>query len=136
MVALLLIHLIVPSVHYFPSHGKLVLSWFGFDWFADGGWTSFIQYAFVGAPAFVFIGLGTALPILLLTLVLLPTKVRSYARAVAYLLLSTVLMDVYLCGWFFYTWPLPYQPVQTVSIILFTLVAYKNWRQNPKQSGS
>jgi hypothetical protein len=38
-----------------------------------------------------------------------------------------VLSAVYFYGWFGYTWPTPYQPVQILSIVLFTFIAYKNW---------
>jgi hypothetical protein len=127
MILLLVIHLVVPSVHYFPFYPNLVLSWFGFDWYPDKGWVVFLQYAFVGLPAFIFIGLATLLPLLLLLFVLFQPGPRSRDRAVAWLMASLLLLAIYVDGWLLYTWPLPYQPVQTFSIAVFALLAYKAW---------
>jgi hypothetical protein len=129
MILLLTIHVVIPSVRYFPSYPNLVLSWFAFDWYTDKGLIVFVQYALVGVPTFVFIGLPTALPFLLAALLLFRPKSRRRAHAIGYLLLALLLLTVYLNGWFFYTWPLPYKPMQTFSILLFTLLAYKNWRE-------
>ena len=137
MAFLLGVHLIVPSPHYFPFYPYWALTWFAFHWFADGEWVMFIQYAFVGLPAFVLTGLATIIPLMLLTLILFGRLVRSTSHAFLCLLLSSVLSAVYFYGWLNYTWPTPYQPVQTLSIVLFTFIAYKNWsnmRQNEEQS--
>ncbi len=130
MVLLLVVHLLVPSIHYFGSNPILVLSWFGFDWYAEQGWIVFIQYAFVGVPAFVFIGLATILPMLLLGVLILRSKMSRREHAVVCLVLGSLLLAIYLNGWFFYTWPIPYQPVQTISIALLTILAFKYWRQS------
>ena len=130
MILLLVVHLFVPSIHYFGVTPSLVLSWFVFDWSASGGWVVFIQYAFVGVPAFVFIGLATILPILLLGFLILGPKAKLRGHAIVCLVLGSLLLAVYLNGWFFYTWPAMYQPVQTISIALLTLLAFKYWRQS------
>jgi hypothetical protein len=93
----------------------------------------FIQYAFVGIPAFVFIGLVTILPILLLGFLILGKRMSLRDHAIICLVLGCLLLAVYLNGWFLYTWPIPYQPVQTISIALLTLLAFKYWRQSPRQ---
>ncbi|MGA2626461.1 MAG: hypothetical protein ABSF63_05280 [Candidatus Bathyarchaeia archaeon] len=133
MSLLLVVHLLVPSIHYFGSTPSLVLSWFGFDWYAAEGWVVFIQYAFVGVPAFVFIGLATILPLLLLGFLLLGPRRSARDHAIICLGLGSLLLAVYLNGWFFYTWPIPYQPVQTISIALLTLLAFRYWRQSHRQ---
>ena len=126
MALLLAVHLIVPSFHYYPSYPSLVLTWFAFDWF-EGGWILFIPYMFVGLPAFLLIGLPTIIPLLLVGLMIFNRKVHRSRPALLCLVLSSVLSAVYLYGWICYTWPTPYQPVQTASIVLFTFLAYKNW---------
>ena len=128
MMLLLVVYLLVPSIHYFGS--SPVLSWFGFDWYAAEGWTVFIQYAFVGVPAFIFIGLATILPMLMLGLLILGPRTSLRDHAIVCLVLGCLLLAVYLNGWFFYTWPVPYQPVQTISIGLLTVLAIKYWRQS------
>ena len=130
MMMLLAVHLLVPSIHYFGS--SLVLSWFGFDWYATEGWTVFFQYAFVGVPAFIFIGLATILPMLMLGFLMLAPRISLRDHAIICLVLGCLLLAVYLNGWFFYTWPIPYQPVQTISIGLLTVVAVKYWRQSTR----
>jgi len=126
MAFLLGVHLIVPSPHYFPIYPYWALTWFAFDWIAGSGWVFFMPYMFVGFPAFVLIGLPTIIPVIL-TLILFGRKVHSTSHAFLCLALSFVLSAVYLYGWFDYTWPTPYQPVQTWSIALFTLLAYRYW---------
>ena len=127
MIFLLGIHLIVPSPHYIPVYPYWTFTWFAFSWGPYGGWVSFIQYAFVGLSAFLLIGLASIIPLTLLILVLLEGRVHSTSHVILILVLSLVLSAVYFYGWFDYTWPTPYQPVQTLSIVLFTLIAYKNW---------
>ena len=129
LLLLLGIYLVVPSVHYFPFYPNIVLSWFGFDWYPSQGWVVFIQYAFVGVPAFIYIGLATLLPFFLLALIFLPTKSKRRNQLILCLAASLLLLAIYLNGWLLYTWPWPYQPVQTLSIALFTVLAYKAWRQ-------
>jgi len=126
MIFLLGIHLIVPSPHYIPVYPYWTFTWFAFSWGPNGGWVSFIQYAFEGLPAFVLIGLATIIPLILL-LLLLCGRVHSTSHGLLYLVLSFALSAVYFYGWFDYTWPAPYQLVQTLSIVLYTFVAYKNW---------
>jgi hypothetical protein len=108
------------------------LSWFGFDWYAAEGWIVFIQYAFVGVPAFVFIGLATILPMFLLVFLILGPRMGMRGHEIVCLVLGCLLLAVYLNGWFFYTWPIPYQPVQTISITLLTVLAFRYWRQSIK----
>jgi hypothetical protein len=132
MILLLVVHLLVPSIHYFGPNSSLVLSWFGFDWYAEQGWIVFIQYAFVGVSAFVFIGLATILPILLLGFLILHPRMGLRDHAIVCLVLGSLLLAVYLNGWLFYTWPIPYQPVQLISVALLTLLAFKYWRQSLK----
>ncbi|HUK50873.1 MAG TPA: hypothetical protein VLV18_07535 [Terriglobales bacterium] len=127
LIILLIIHLIVPSPQRSEFYPFWAFIWFGFDWAPDGGWFSFIQYSFAGLPAFILIGLATIIPFTLLVLILIEDKVRSVGHALGCLLLSLVLSAVYFYGWFDYTWPALYQPVQTVSIVLVTLLACKNW---------
>ena len=127
MIFLLGIHLIVPSPHYVPVYPYWTFTWFVFSWGPYDGWVSFIQYAFVGLPAFVLIGLASIIPLAVLILVLLEGKVHSNIVAFFCLVLSIVLTTVYFYGWLDYTWPTPYQPVQTLSIVILTLLAYKNW---------
>jgi hypothetical protein len=136
MILLLLVHLIVPSPQRSAFYPNWAFIWPGFDWAPDGGWFSFIQYSFVGVPAFILIGLATIIPITLLALVLVGDRLRSTRHAFFCFLLSVVLSAVYFYGWFDYTWPAPYQPVQTLSIVLFAFVAYKNWSETRKSSGS
>jgi len=130
MILLIAVHLAVPSIEYFPSYPSLVLSWFGFDWYSKNGWVVFLQYAFVGIPAFIYIGLPTILPILIVVLLLVHTKSRRRDQSIACLALALVLTAIYLDGWILYTWPMPYQLVQTISIVLVTILAYKNYRSN------
>jgi len=128
MLLLLTVHLVVPSGRYFPSPPNLVLQWFAFEWY-ESKWVDFLPYALVGVPAFIFIGLVALLPFALIV-VLLPTSATRRKRrdqAIVCLALAILLSAIYLSGWFFYTWPAPYQPLQTVSIILVTILAYKNW---------
>ena len=132
MILLLVVYLLVPSIHYFGSNPSLVLSWFAFDWYAAQGWIVFIQYAFVGIPAFVFIGLATILPILLLGFLVLGPRSSPRDHAIICLVLGGLLLAVYLNGWFFYTWPIPYQPVQTIYVALLTILAFKYWRKSLK----
>ena len=127
MLFLILIHLIVPSPHPSMFYPYWYFTWFGFHWAPDGGWIPFIQYAFVGWPAFVIIGLATILPFTLLILLLVGGNVRSRWFGFICLLLSVGLVGVYFYGWFDYTWPTPYQPVQTMTAVLVTLLAYKSW---------
>jgi len=122
------IYLAVPSIHWFPFYPNFVLSWFGFDWYPAKGWVVFIQYAFVGAAAFVYIGLATFLPFLLLALLI--TRTASSRQAIACLAASLLLLAIYVDGWLLYTWPVPYQPVQTLSIAAFSILAYKAWRRH------
>jgi hypothetical protein len=75
--------------------------------------------------AFIFIGLGTIIPLSLLGLMFYDRKLHSYYLASLSVVLSSVLSAVYIFG-LSLTWPMPYQPVQTVSIVLFTILAYKN----------
>jgi len=127
---LLAIYIVVPSVNRFPLYAnKFVFSWSCFGWYPGTGWVVFVQYAFVGVPAFVFIGLTTFLPFLLLALLLLRPKSGGRDQAIICLAVALVLLAVYANGWLLYTWPIPYQPTQTYSIILFTVLAYLNWRQ-------
>ena len=127
MLFLILVHLIVPSPHPSMFYPYWYFTWFGFHWAPDGGWIPFIQYAFVGWPAFIIIGLATILPFTLLTLLLVGGNVRSPWYALICLLLSVGLAGVYFYGWIDYTWPTPYQPVQTTTAVLVTLLAYKRW---------
>ena len=127
MLSLILIHLIVPSPHPSMFYPYWYFTWFGFHWAPDGGWIPFIQYAFVGWPAFVIIGLATILPFTLLILLLLGSNVRSPWYGFICLVLSIGLVGVYFYGWFDYTWPTPYQPVQSITAVLVTLLAYKRW---------
>jgi len=127
MIFLLGAHMIVPSPHYVQVYPYWTFTWFVFSWGPYGGWVSFIQYAFVGLPAFLLIGLATIIPLALLGLVLLEGKVHSTSLAFFCLVLSFVLSGVYFYGWLDYTWPSPYQPVQTLSVVLLTLLACKNW---------
>ena len=128
MLLLLGIHLTFPSPHYISVYPYWTLTWFAFSWSPDTRWISFIQYAFVGLPAFVIIGLATIIPLTLLILLLLESdRVNSASPAFLRLVLSLALSAVYFYGWLEYTWPTPYQPVQTLSIVLFAFVAYMNW---------
>ena len=63
---------------------------------------------------------------LLVGLMIINRRMRG-SRPALLLVLSCVLSAVYFYGWLDYTWPTPYQPVQTLSIVLFTFIAYKNW---------
>jgi len=128
MLFLLAMHLVIPSVEYPPFYPFPGLSWFGFDWYPNKGLVVFVQYAFFGVSAFVFIGLTTLLPLILIILLLFRPKQCRQERSIAMLLVALVLLAVYLDGWFLYTWPLPYRPVQTFFIGIFALVAQKNWR--------
>jgi hypothetical protein len=89
----------------------------------------FLPYALVGIPALILIGLATILPLILLGVLLSnPRGLRKRQdHAIVCLTLAILLSAVYLSGWFFYTWPTPYQPVQTISIVLVTILAYENW---------
>jgi len=127
MAFLLAVHLFVPSFHYYPSYPSFDLTWFAFDWF-EGGWILYpLPQMFVGLPAFLLIALPTIIPILLVGLMIFNRKMRGSRPALLLLVLSCVLSAVYFYGWLDYTWPTPYQPVQTLSIVLFTFIAYKNW---------
>jgi len=127
MALLLAVHLIVPSFHYYPSYPGFDLTWFAFDWF-EGKWILYpFAYMFVGLPAFVLIGLPTIIPLLLVGLMIFNRKMHRSRPALLPLVLSSILSAVYIYGWLDYTWPTPYQPVQTLSIVLFTFIAYKNW---------
>jgi len=130
MLLFLIMHLIIPSVDFRPFYPFPGLSWFGFDWYPDKGWVVFAQYAFVGIPAFVFAGLPTLLPLILLALLVFKRNELYRKREIACLAIGLLLLAVYLNGWFLYTWPLPYQPVQTFFIASFNLLAYKNWRES------
>jgi hypothetical protein len=132
MSLLLVAYLVVPSPHYFPSYPRLDLSWFAFDWYSDSGWVFYVQYAFRSVAAFIFIGLGTIIPLFLLGLMFLGRRVYSYSRARLCVVLSSVLVVVHIFG-LSLTWPAPYLPVQSTSIMLFAVLAYKdalNIKQN------
>lgn len=123
MTLLLAVYLIVPSLRYSPN---LHLSWFAFDWYMGIGWILYVPSMFQGVYPFIFIGLGTIIPFLLLILIFLDRKAGSYSHALLCFILASVLAVVHLYG-IYLIWPIPFQPIQSVSIILFTFLAYMNW---------
>jgi len=122
MAFLLAAHVFLPTPHYPPAYPDLVLVWFAFEW-SQGKWVLYMPYMFVGLPAFLLIGLPTIIPFLLLGLLVLQSKTHSSKVNLLSFALSTMLAAVYLYGWINYTWPNPYQPVQTATILMFTLVS-------------
>ena len=134
MAFLLAAHVLLPTPHYPPAYPDLVLVWFAFEW-SQGKWVLFVPYMFMGLPAFLLIGLPTIIPFLLFGLLVLQPKPHSSKADLLSFALAAVLSAVYLYGWFDYTWPNPYQPVQTATILLFTLVSSASMHPKKQTKG-